>query len=164
MSDNKLFEWYKMSVDLGRFEVEHSRIRFYENCKLQVAILAGVLALDSFAVLNKIYVIIFLADIICAMGMYISSKWGNQIIASASWESTWYSIASEFETNNKFKKIVGANKLGLFSHPLVKEHLSSDKRISGATAQYYTKAISAFSLTYFVIINASIFYLISLFF
>lgn len=51
---SKIFDLYKEAIGLVKFDVEHSRLRFYETAKLHVAITGGALALAAFGATQEL--------------------------------------------------------------------------------------------------------------
>ncbi len=121
--DNKLFEWYKILVDIGKFEVEHSRTRFFDTAKIHLAILAGVLALSSYALANDKDIVLIPAIIACIFGIVYAIAWLTQIAESSKWTRRWYLKAAEIEETAEFKSTVSSNNIKVFSDPDIEEDL-----------------------------------------
>jgi len=135
--DNKLFDWYKTLTELGRFEVEHGRTRFYETAKLHLAVAAGVLLLGSYSITQHEPRVLILVGVIAIFGFLNAVAWVRQLSASSAWEARWYLSAAEVEESEEFRKLVAMSKVKVWSHPDVKARLDPSAKAGGATPSAY---------------------------
>ena len=161
MANNKVFDLYELCVNLGKFEVEHSRIRFYENSKLHILIGGTILALDSFALSKGPDTILLLGVIVAISGFMLANSWKKQINASSFWESKWYSFAAKIEEKDSFKSILNDDQLKIFSSEDIKDKLDFEERKQGSTSKMYITAANSMITIYIILGLASmVFYVI----
>lgn len=133
---DKTFDWYRIIVELGNFEVEHGRTRFYENSKLHLAIGAGSLGLASYSVAHNEPLVLVLVLLVSAFGMVNAVAWLRQLEASSYWEHQWRRAASELEQSAEFRAAVGAAAVRVWSHEGARTVTTGEVR-PGATANFY---------------------------
>ena len=135
-NDSKLFDWYRMLIDLGRFEVEHGRIRFYESAKLHLAVAAGILALGSYSVAQAQPRVLILVGVASIFGLFNAIAWIRQIGAATAWEARWYLSAAEIEASEEFRALVNS-RVRVWSHPDVRSRLDPSEKTKGASPSVY---------------------------
>lgn len=136
-SENKVFDWYKEVIELGKFEVQNTRIGFYETSKLHLSIVAGMLVLASYAITAKEPIILILAFMVSIFGVFNAVRWNGLINSSVNWEGRWYSTASEIEKSEQFIKKVGLDNIKAWSHEEVTSKLKPDEKSKGKTPKFY---------------------------
>ena len=152
---DKTFDWYRTIVEIGNFEVEHSRTRFYENSKLHVALGAGSLGLASYALSSKMHLILVLPFLVSALGILNGAAWLRLLNASSWWDERWRRAAAELESDSDFRGAVGAAGVRVWSHQEVEQARSARERRPGATARYYQMTVWSW-IAFHAILGASI--------
>lgn len=158
MADENLgpFNWYQTLIDLGKFEVQHARARFYETAKLHLAIAAAILALDSYGIANNQSIILFLAALVSFFGVVNAMSWKKQIKSASIWESRWYVSAAQIEETEEFRKIVKANEVKVWSHEEVKSRINPSAKKVGASPKMYETFVVSITVFYILLAVGSI--------
>jgi len=138
---DRTFDWYRTLVELGNFEVEHGRIRFYENSKLHMAFAAGSLGLASYAVSSGAHVVLILAALVSVLALLHGAGWLKQIVASAWWERRWRGTAATLEGTPDFRAAVGAAELRAWSHEEVERAIKAREWRPGTSTRLYQLSI-----------------------
>ena len=152
---DKTFDWYKSILELGNFEVEHGRIRFFETAKLHLAVVAGILALSAYAVAHSNPVPLLLALILAVFGAVNASAWNRQLASSFSWDARWRLTVSAIEDAEDFRSTVGVSEIKAWSHDEVKPRLSPGQKKAGATAAFYGDFVFSLRVLYIVLAVAA---------
>jgi len=151
----KAFDWYISLVELGNFEVEHGRERFYETLKIHIAIVGGILAVASYAVVNEEFIILILGAIVGAFGAVNVGFWRDQIEASSRWESRWRQTVAAIEETPEFRSAVGMPSVKAWSHAEVRPRLSPDEKKSGASPSFYFISLNSLWCLYVILAGVS---------
>jgi hypothetical protein len=146
-NDSKLFDWYRMLTDLGRFEVEHGRTRFYETAKLHLAVAAGILALGSYSIAEDEARVLILVGVASVFGFFNAIAWIKQVNAATTWEARWYLSAAEIEDSKEFRALV-ESKVKAWSHPDVRARLNPSEKTKGAAPSAYRSFVHSLMVFY----------------
>ncbi len=153
---DKVFEWYKTLIELGKFEVQHARQRFFDISKLHIAISGTILALDSYSLARNEPRIFWLATLVSLFGVFNAIAWWKQVEAASVWEARWYSSAATIENSREFRRVVGVDNLQVWSHPDVLEKLKPDAKKTGASPKVYKVFVASLVIFYFVLMIGSV--------
>lgn len=152
---HKAFEWYRALLELGRFEVQHARQRFFDITKLHLAVSGAILALDSFALTKNEASILGLAALVSLFGIVNALAWWRQIESASVWEARWYLSAAALEKSREFRREVGVDNLDVWSHPDVQQKLPPDIKKSGASPRVYKTFVVSLVIFYFALLVGS---------
>ncbi len=150
---NNVFDWYKLICDLGDREDTDGRDLFFMMTKLHLVIIAGVLALGSYAITNEQPNIMYLAAVMSFFGAYNSFAWQRQYRSHSEWESRWRVIAAKFENTELFRNAVGvkAEEVSLWSDEEIIKRIGPDAKPEGIHASMYLRFIKSFLVLYIIL-------------
>jgi hypothetical protein len=146
----KIFEWYRLIAETGNLELQQSTLRFFENARLHLLVLGGVLAAASYSFTqNRLFLIV--PSVVAFLAALHALAWRNQVLSSSHWEAKWRTAAAEIEVTSEFRSAVGVPEIKVWSDEEVKSRLSPLVRRTGSNVRMYVAFIRGLIITYAVL-------------
>ncbi len=111
----RVFEYYRTIVELGTAELHHHRTRFFENVRINLAVLATIAVLMSVDVgaNNRILFI----SVLIIYGLISCYQWLRQTRESIIKLAKWRSVAARIEESEQFRGELGGLDIKAWSEP-----------------------------------------------
>lgn len=110
-----VLEYYRTIVELGTAELHHHRTRFFENVRINLAVLAAIAVLMSVDVgaNNRILFI----SVLIIFGLISCYQWLRQTRESIAKLGKWRSVAARIEESQQFRDELGGLEIKAWSEP-----------------------------------------------
>ena len=124
----RALDWYKTTIDLMKYEVEHGRARFFESMKIHVGVIGGLVAIEAF-LLERVpdggqCMFKVLVSIVCVLGAFNAIVLGVAMMSAQRWEATWLEGSATIEETPEFRAEIGVPSVAVFTSSRVRDELN----------------------------------------
>jgi hypothetical protein len=154
-AEGRAFEYYRTIVELGTAELAHHRTRFFENVRINLAVLAGIAVLMA-ADIGSDNRILFVSVLII-YGILGSYQWIRQTRESVGKLDSWRSVAARIEASEQFRAEMGGLDVKAWSRPEIMAEMEHGGETGSSGGKRHV-IVASFWLVFYVLMAVVLYF------